>query len=298
MVLNLRNLAAWFLGILLLYSGKIRKLKRKSKNGEIILSVYFHNPSKKLFEKSVKWFLKRGFTFISVNDLISIKENNLSFPPLSVLFTVDDGWKENEKNIFEIAEKYKVPVTTFISTQPVETGELYWWSYVSIALKKSWKVPTITAMKQLENEKRMEIVDDLKLKINAERDALKPETLARYRNSKFVNFGAHTVTHPILTKCNSNQSHLEIKDSKEKLESWLSYDVNSFAYPNGNYSQREIETLKHTGYKIAFNTVPDYITPTSLSKIYELPRFDVLENVSFVENVCRMTGLWFDKKLV
>ena len=175
MVLNVRNLAAWFYGIYLLSGSSIRKLKEKSQNGDVILSVYFHNPSKKLFEKSVQWFLKRGFTFISVNELLAIKENNLSFPPMAVIFTVDDGWKNNKNNIFSVAEKYKIPVTTFISTQPVETGELYWWTYVDIANKNKWNVPTVSAMKQLENDQRLQIVNELKSKIKSERDALLPE---------------------------------------------------------------------------------------------------------------------------
>ena len=117
-----------------------------------------------------------------------------------------------------------------------------------------------------------------------------------FQNSKYVNFGAHTVTHPILSKCDSYTSYFEITESRKKLESWLNYSINSFAYPNGNYTQREIDILKQSNYKIAFTTVPEYITPDNISSIYELPRFDVLENVSFVENICRMTGLWFENK--
>ena len=296
MVLNVRNLAAWLYGIFILSRGSIRKLKEKSQNGEIILSVYFHNPSKKLFENSVKWFLKRGYTFLSVNELLIIKENKLPFPPMAVIFTVDDGWKNNKNNIFSVAEKYKIPVTTFISTQPVETGELYWWTYVDIALKNKWEVPSVSAMKQLENDQRLKIVNELKLKIKSDREALFPEDLIGYQNSKFINFGAHTVTHPILSKCDRETSYFEITASQKKLESWLKYSINSFAYPNGNYTEREIEILKQSNYNIAFTTVPEYITPTNISSIYEIPRFDVLENVSFVENVCRMTGLWFENK--
>lgn len=296
MVLNVRNLAAWLYGIFLLSRGSIRKLKEKSQNGEIILSVYFHNPSKKLFEKSVQWFLKRGFRFISVNELLAIKENNLPFPPMAVIFTVDDGWKNNKNNIFNVAEKYQIPVTTFISTQPVETGDLYWWTYVEIAKKNNWEVPSVSAMKQLENDQRLQIVNGLKSKIKSIRDALLPEEIISFKNSKYVNFGAHTVTHPILSKCDYDTSFFEIVESQKKLETWLNYSINSFAYPNGNYTEREIEILKLSNYKIAFNTIPDYITPNNISSIYELPRFDVLENVSFVENVCRMTGLWFENK--
>ena len=222
------------------------EIKVDKQNGEIILSVYFHNPSKKLFENSVKWFLKRGYTFLSVNELLIIKENKLPFPPMAVIFTVDDGWKNNKNNIFSVAEKYKIPVTTFISTQPVETGELYWWTYVDIALKNKWEVPSVSAMKQLENDQRLKIVNELKLKIKSDREALFPEDLIGYQNSKFINFGAHTVTHPILSKCDRETSYFEITASQKKLESWLKYSINSFAYPNGNYTEREIEILKQS----------------------------------------------------
>jgi peptidoglycan/xylan/chitin deacetylase (PgdA/CDA1 family) len=297
MVLNVRNLVAWCYGIYLLSSGKIRKLKEKSKNGDFILSVYFHNPSKKLFEQSVKWFLKNGFTFISVKDLITIKEKKIGFPPMAVIFTVDDGWKENQQNIFEIAEKYQIPVTTFIATEPVEEGTLFWWSYVNIALKKKWQVPSVSEMKKLKNQNRLDFINDIKSKINKqERDALLPKDLINYQHSSYIHFGSHTVTHPILSNCTSEVAHFEITQSQKILQNWLHYPINSFAYPNGNYTEREIAILKDNGYKIAFNTVPQYLTPDKMNNIYEIPRFDVLEDVSFVENICRMTGLWFERK--
>ena len=297
MIYNIRNISACFFSCLLILRGRIKNLKVKSRKGELILSVYFHNPSKKLFEKSVKWFLKNGFHFISVDELEDILKNKKKFPASAVIFTVDDGWKENKSNIFPTAIKYKIPVTIFISTQPVESGDRYWWSYIEKANKERLVSKSVSELKYVTNNDRIKIVNDVKDKIISEREAMTILELQEYKDCNFIHFGAHTVTHPILTQCEDHVSSFEISESQKKLKDWLGYNINSFAYPNGNYAQREIEELKKSNYKIAFTTVPRYITSETQDSIFEIPRFDVLEEVSFIENTCRMTGVWFNRKI-
>ena len=43
----------------LIASGKVGKVKKRAANGDFILSVYFHDPSKKLFESCVKMVPKK-----------------------------------------------------------------------------------------------------------------------------------------------------------------------------------------------------------------------------------------------
>ena len=93
MVLNIRNIAAFFVSSWFIASGRIKKIKQKAANGEFIISVYFHDPSKELFESTVKWFLKNGFHFISAEELSDILRNKKPFPKSAVVFTADDGWK-------------------------------------------------------------------------------------------------------------------------------------------------------------------------------------------------------------
>jgi hypothetical protein len=104
MELSIRNIAAWLLSNFYIITGKINRVKKLARNGEILLSVYFHNPSKKQFEGCVKWFVQNGFTIISTAELHSIIKNNKPIPASSVVFTVDDGWKENKENIVAVAE--------------------------------------------------------------------------------------------------------------------------------------------------------------------------------------------------
>jgi len=296
MEFSIRNIAAWLVSFFYILSGKIKHVKKSAKNGEIILSVYFHNPSKKLFEGCVKWFLKNGFTIISTEELHSIIKNNKQLPASSVIFTVDDGWKENKDNIVAVAEAYKIPVTIFVTTSPVETGDEYWWTSIQKAYDKKLTNQSVGALKLVPNEERIQELERIKPKVSNNRDALTIEEVYTISQSPYITIGSHTVTHPILTMCNDEKSQDEIVESKKILENWTGKPINFFAYPNGNYTEREINALKSAGFEMAFTTKPEYVTLNSFKTPFEIPRFDVLENVSFAENIIRMTGVWFAKK--
>ncbi|MEO8768965.1 MAG: polysaccharide deacetylase family protein [Ferruginibacter sp.] len=295
MVFNKRNIAAFLLSKFLIASGKVGQVKKRAANGDFILSVYFHDPSKKLFEACVKWFLKNGYSFISTDELAAIGKGEKSFPKAAVVFTVDDGWSGNKENIAAIANKYKIPVTIFASTQPIATGEAYWWSYIAAANKNGLVTQSVSALKKIKNEERVSIVNSIKTQLPLKREALTIDELKEISNNGFVSIGSHTVTHPILIQCSDEQAAFEIRESKKILEGWLHKDVAHFAYPNGLYNKREINFLKDSGYRTAYTTIPQYITVENFKDLYSLPRFDVLEDISFSENICRMTGAWFEK---
>src|SRR6187402_3501838 len=136
MVFNKRNIAAFLLSKFYILSGKVNRVKKKAGRGEFILSVYFHDPDKRLFESCVKWFLKKGYNFISTDELTAIAAGKQAFPAAGVVFTVDDGWRNNKENIAAVANRYKIPVTIFASTKPIATGEAYWWSYIAKAKRE------------------------------------------------------------------------------------------------------------------------------------------------------------------
>jgi peptidoglycan/xylan/chitin deacetylase (PgdA/CDA1 family) len=272
------------------------QIKTASAKGEILLSIYFHNPSHKLFTSCVIWLKKKGFSFISVGDLQDIIANKKSLPPYSVLLTVDDGWKENKENIAEVAEQLQIPVTIFISTEPVEKEKRFWWTVVDDGRKNKITNKSVGELKHIPDEEKVKIIAQIEKELPKKRDALTVDEVKEIANGNFITIGSHTVSHPILTQCKNEQSLFEINNSKQKLEDWLQKPVTSFAYPNGMYSEREKENLKDAGYTIAFNTIPGYVTKETLNSPFDIPRFDVLENVSLLENYCRMTGIWFQRK--
>jgi peptidoglycan/xylan/chitin deacetylase (PgdA/CDA1 family) len=100
------------------------------------------------------------------------------------------------------------------------------------------------------------------------------------------------VSHPILPRCSNIESNFEITQSKKLIEGWVNKEIKHFAYPNGDFSNREISILKRTGYTLAFGTDQKYLTKENIIKVYKLPRRLMVENASFEENICRMIGVW------
>ena len=288
---KLRNACAWLAAMLLIRLGLTNRAKKKAINGEFILSIYFHAPSKKLFEFCVKWLIKNDFHFLCQKDVYSIYKKEQPFPKRSVIITVDDGWQTNIENIVAIADKYKIPVAIFVSTEAVENGN-FWWPYIEYATKMKMINQSVESLKKLPNKERGAIVNSVKKNIQLGRQAMTPEQIKNISASEYITIGSHTVTHPILTNCEDEQVYFELNTSRQKIEEWVKKEVVHFAYPNGDYGDREIKYLKDLGYILAYTIQPDYLTKQRLENIYQLPRFDIFENISNAEAICRMLGVW------
>src|SRR5262249_13480898 len=68
-----------------------------------------------------------------------------------------------------------------------------------------------------------------------------------------IDVGAHTVTHPILTRLEPAAARREILESKAGLEAILGTPVTTFAYPNGapqrDYDRSHVEIVRDAGFK-------------------------------------------------
>ncbi len=288
---KIRNFNAAVIAKSFIAAGLTKKVKKKALLGDFILSLYFHNPDKSLFEFCINWLKKNGFSFLSEKDIVAIANKEVPFPKGGVILTVDDGWESNEENVIAVAGKEEIPVTIFVTTDAIENGN-YWWPYVEKARELKLSFPSIEDIKKVPNKKREKLLKDIKKNVTLERQALNLHQLKKASTSKYLKIGAHTVNHPILVNCEDEESFQEIKRSKVQIEEWLNIPVESFAYPNGDYSNREIEYLKQLNFSSAYTTEPAYLTEERLQKIYQLPRFCVFEGISKAEAICRMTGVW------
>jgi peptidoglycan/xylan/chitin deacetylase (PgdA/CDA1 family) len=291
-----RNSLAELLGIWYTINGKIKKAKQRALAGEFILSIYFHAPSAALFESCVRWLLKNGFQIIPTQQLLAIKAGEIPFPKGAAIITVDDGWRTNINNIVAITKQYKVPVTIFATTEPVEKGGAYWWTYANKAKQLHLIEYSVEQLKKLDNIERLNIVNKIKATLNLQREAMYPEELQAIAESKYITVGSHTVTHPILIQCHDAEAEFEICTSKKILELLLNKPITQFAYPNGDYSSRELELLQLAGYQLAFTTKTHYLTEDVLKQQLELPRFEVWESGGYFETISRITGVWFNSK--
>ncbi len=88
--------------------------------------------------------------------------------------------------------------------------------------------------------------------------------------SPLIELGAHTCTHPPLSRLTAKQQDREIRASKVDLESALGHPVKSFAYPFGNYARASVDLVAEAGFDYACAVADRPLRPSSPR--YELPR--------------------------
>ena len=128
-------------------------------------------------------------------------------------------------------------------------------------------------MKKVPNDVRKKIFRNIQDVLPLPREEMTVDQVKKIASSEYITIGSHTVSHPILINCKDEESYFELEASKERIERWINKNVNFFAYPNGNYSDREINYLKELGYTLAYGTGAAYLTEDNLRNIFELPRF-------------------------
>jgi peptidoglycan/xylan/chitin deacetylase (PgdA/CDA1 family) len=294
---RIRFFIGYFISLYLISTGKVLNIVNRALNGEIILSIYFHNPSKETFKFLIQWLQKKGFQFISAEDLIKVLKGQKKFPKGAVFMSIDDGWRKNISNVFEMVSQPKIPITLFATIEPIVNNTGFWWSYIDMAIKKGFKIQKKEILKSINNRERIKIVENLTHSITIQDEAISLLNLKELKNEKNITIGSHTFSHPILKCCNENDMKFEIGESKKRLEKLLNNTIKYFAYPNGIHSERETDCVKSNGYEAGFGTDPDYIMKDSNINIYNIPRFEISDDVSLNENICRLTGVWYSLNL-
>ena len=87
--------------------------------------------------------------------------------------------------------------------------------------------------------------------------------------------GAHTVSHPILARLDSEAAREEIVEGRRTLEHLLGEPVRYFAYPNGrpgtDYLPEQADLVRQLGFEAAFSTA--WGAADGSADLMQLPRF-------------------------
>lgn len=176
-----------------------------------------------------------------------------------------------------------MPVTLFLCSRIVGTKKHYWFENngrVNNRILK--KMPDWDRLKVLQEngfEEETEYTD---------RQALSDEELKDMEN--LVDYQSHTMFHPILTNCSDKKSYEEIHTSKVDLENKLNKTIYAIAYPNGDYSEREISYTKEAGYECGLTLDPGYNSKNT--DLYKLRRICIYDEADIHELIVKASGIW------
>lgn len=116
-----------------------RVIPEETARRELVHRALYVTPER--FERHVRWMRKNG-TIVSHQDV---------FKPVrkaKFIITFDDGWKDNLRYVFPLAEKLDVPVTIFLSSRNIDEGSLFWSEEIAVRTGAA-KIPQRTILGSL-----------------------------------------------------------------------------------------------------------------------------------------------------
>ncbi len=238
---RLRSLIREIIGFLLRFSGMAWVIRCVFLRNKVTILVY-HRPEPKVFKKHMEYLSKR-YEFIGLDRLIDAIRNGDSsnIPPRALVVTCDDGRSANYR-LLETLKAFDIRPTIFVCSHIVKTNRHFWWHSVGNSHARAIKeLPTDVAVEEIRREHGYDTTKEY-----SQRQALCESEMLEMM--PHVNFGSHTKFHPILPQCQDGRCLDEIGDSKESLDKLLNEPVEHFAYPNGDYGEREVQYVKKCGY--------------------------------------------------
>ena len=234
------------------------------------------------FEAQVA-YIKEHFPVLLPHQVAEVMANRTPLQGMHAMITFDDGYLDNYSVAYPILKRHQVPAAFYLVSDFVGTGALPWWDVLAYtarhcrkgALELSWcderplrLGPDVeAAIQTLVRSFKSDRNTDPEASLAELREASGVEVVgegrrfldwgeAREMMAGGMEMGAHTRTHPIISKLPAEAQRQELRVSKQSLEEHLGGRVGSFAYPNGSLHDFTPETMAlvaEEGYSTAFS---------------------------------------------
>lgn len=239
--------------------GLVSKLSRLTGHGvarnlhrrDLRILMYHRFPDDTRGLRSQCELIRRQYAPVTMADVARAYAGGASLPDNAVAVTIDDGFRDFLHAAPVFAE-FGIRPTVFLVSGFLD-GELWLWlDQVRYAYQHSQKAlgnererraaarATNERLKNLPDEQRLHELKALFKELSV---AIPPQPPAheapltwdevRRLSREGVEFGAHTHTHPILSRVTPDKLRFEIEHSRDRIAAELSQPVVHFCYPNG-----------------------------------------------------------------
>ena len=275
-------------------------------------------------------YIERHFQVVSLDDILVWLNNRQPLPPNPLLITFDDGYQDNLQYAFPILLQHGFPAVIFLATSYIGEKKPFFWDLTAYCFhhtEKDTAVLPLTGPQHWSDESGRTAVmnnwlNKLKKLPNHEKETAiqqLPQTLdvtisddsfanlcltweqVRAMSQSGITFGAHTQSHPILTRMPLDAAREEITGSIARIKAETRCDVTSFAYPNGqllDFNKSLVDILKEVGIKVAFTLLPGPSRPEevrnapwAIRRIFVSHRDNLPRFAAKVMGLTRLTGI-------
>ncbi len=261
--------------------------------------IFPDEPDAARFDEMMGW-IASWFNVLPLETAVdALKAGKL--PRRSAAITFDDGYADNHDVALPILQRHGLTATFFIATGFLDGGRM--WNDTIIESVRHCKQPQLdltplklgchgivsseqqrsaieTIISQIKYRtlaERLEITEHVAelAKVQPANNLMMTSLHVQAMRDAGMQIGAHTVSHPILSRADSKTAYEEIATSKTILESLLRQPVRTFAYPNGkpgsDYLPEHPEIVRKLGFSLAVSTA--WGAARQSTDQFQLPRF-------------------------
>lgn len=249
--------------------------------------------SKSNFEAHLK-YLKEHFDVCTLSELVSDnerdKDSSIRRPRVAITF--DDGWNDNYHHAWPLLKKYQIPATIFLITDFIQDGGTLWWSaleqhlaslqptdvrtwtsgLIELAIENGFddlaiELESIYQAKAIDSDLVINTFKDLSQdrletfvtlldiqSLSQQSRDLMTWDQAREMQGQFIEFGAHTQRHELLTKLKEQEIVSTIENSVQSLKDNGITPISVFSYPNGDNNLDVQRAVAVSGFEYAVTT--------------------------------------------
>ena len=237
-----------------------------------------------VFERHVA-YLREHFEFVPPH---AVDRRRRGRDRVQIVLTFDDGFRNNAEVAAPILERYDVPALFFVSSRHAVPGKYLWFSYLR-ALERWFAEDELRfrgAMFDMRETGRSQsvarlsrILLDLTPHPAAMYDAIEgelprledfvsardladsyagmtAEQMARLARNPSFAFGVHTVDHPLLTRCTSQEALAQIRRNRAWIEDVCGRPGDTIAYPSGDYDAAIVAMCRDNGLRRGYAVIP------------------------------------------
>ena len=269
-------------------------------------------------------YLAKWFNVVSLKDIVEWLDGRKDLPPYAALITFDDGYLDNYTSALPLLRKHNFPALIFLTTGHIGTNAPFYWDMAAYCFMhtqndhltfpdgrvESWSNQAeldqvsnnlIEFMKTLPEAEKLRYVQNLPVLLGVSIPAgffkrlMMDWDQVREMQKGGIEFGAHTVRHPILTRIPLEEVREEVVGSKARIEEELGVPVLGFAYPNGQAADlnESIERIvAESGIRAAFTLLNG---PSSQGEVkrnpYAIRRIFISHRYSLAEYAMQLSPI-------
>ena len=272
------------------------------------------------FDEQVRFF-SENYTCLALPEAVGrLREGQL--PQGTVVFTFDDGYRDNLELALPVLEKWGVPATIYVATGLVDRPELCWWFELEALVRSLTAIDVELPDGRLARRMRTSwdcfavyqrlarccstvdpavfapIMDAVRRQAPGQPDL--PSQMMSWGEIRqidahpLITIGAHTVSHPPLGALTEADATGELEESKAVLERELGHAVDHLAYPYGSVFQigeREVELARQAGFASSFTTRQGHLMQEHADHLLALPRLQVADGDTLGDIRWTLSGL-------